>query len=115
MDCQLTADQHRCQQRQRQLMMPRDRKALPRAIGSGPSHDVCRWPITLDEIEIGGRDVSKLMSQIPYDRDCLKEYLGQHDSRTVIDINAAAVHLSHKRTNQSKISVRCLTQRRAVA
>jgi len=64
-------NQHRRQQRQRQFVMSRDRKPLSRAVRGRPPNDICRGPVALNEIEICGRDVAQLVTEISDDGDRL--------------------------------------------
>src|SRR5688500_304938 len=91
----LLANEHCGEQGNGQFMMTRDRISLAGALFGRTSHDVCQRTVRLYEIEVCGRDVRQWIAEVPHQRHAFQKYFRQHDCRSNVEINSAAVHLFH--------------------
>ena len=87
-------------------MMARDGIPATRTVRCRTPHDIRQRTVLLDEIKIRGRDIPYFMSEIVNDRNRLQKYFGQRHGRTIIKVNAAAIHFPNERTEKFEIRVR---------
>src|SRR6202521_3443849 len=99
-------------ERQEQLVVAGDgvavrfRAATAAGGRGGALHYILQRTVVLDKVEVRGGDGTERDAEISNDRDGFEKNFGQKDGGAPIEVDAAGMHLLHKRAEQSEVVMR---------